>query len=246
MINRLRAALKLARLLLHLAQGLWQVWRFFPTWHPLQKQQRIQAWAHILLALAAIKLEVHGRPPQDRATLLVSNHVSWLDVYVLMALCPCRFVAKSEVRQWPWVGKLALATGTLFISRRSPRDAMRVVHEMTAQLQAGQILAVFPEGTTSNGRQVLPFHANLFQAAIAAHAPVQPLALRYEDATSGQLSLAACYIDHDTLLQSLWRTLTAPALRVKVNFGQPELPMGRPRQHLAKALHDQVEQLANL
>ena len=98
------------------------------------------------------------------------------------AVHPARFVSKADVGHWPFIGYLVASGGTLFIERERKRDALRVVHQIAAALQAGDIVAVFPEGTTSDGHDVLPFHANLLQAAIATAAPVQPLVLRYRDA----------------------------------------------------------------
>ena len=119
---------------------------------------------------------------RSRATLVTANHVSWLDIAAVHAVCPqARFVSKADVRHWPLLGWLIGAVGTLFIERERKRDAMRVVHQMAESLIAGDVVAVFPEGTTGDGRALLPFHANLLQAAIAAEAPVQPVALRYTE-----------------------------------------------------------------
>jgi 1-acyl-sn-glycerol-3-phosphate acyltransferase len=203
------------------------------------------AWAQEMIALLAIDFEVVGNPPGHGPLLLVANHVSWLDIVVVLASCPCHFVSKAEISRWPVVGTLARAVGTLFITRESKRDALRVVHQMAEKLQPGSdaILAIFPEGTTSNGLQVLPFHANLFQAAISANAPVQPLALRFEDAATGQISLVACYIDDDTFVGSVWRTLKASRQRVVLNFGMPQLAEGRHRQVWAADARGEVTQL---
>ncbi len=116
---------------------------------------------------------------------------------------------------------------------------------MARTLQPGSdaVLAIFPEGTTSNGMQVLPFHANLFQAAISANAPVQPLALRFEDAATHQISLAACYIDDDTFVGSIWRTLKAPRQRVVLTFGLPQHAEGRHRQAWAADVRAEVARL---
>lgn len=243
MKNTFRASWKLTRVAMHMASGLATITFVFPKLGPAQKEQQIQAWAQTLIALLAIKLVMNGEAPRPGPMLLAANHISWLDVYTILATCPCRFVAKSEVRQWPLVGRLAAATGTLFISRQSPRDAVRVVHQMTAHLQAGDTLAIFPEGTTSNGQQLLPFHANLFQAAISANAPVQPVAMQFSDEATGQLSLAPIYVNQDTLLGSIWRTLKAPPLRATLTFGPPQLPIGRDRRRLAADVHAAVEGL---
>lgn len=236
------AVFRLGRLGLHLLHGLLVVNLHFPRWHPHQKSERIQNWAKSSLAMLGIDLKVNGHPPTKGPLLLVANHVSWLDIVVLLASCPCRFVSKSEIGAWPVVGTLTRAVGTLFITRASKRDALRVVHQMAEKLHidSGMVLAIFPEGTTSNGLQVLPFHANLFQAAIAANAPVQTVALRFEDAASGQTSLAACYIDDDTLLGSLWRTLSAPQQRVVLSFGSAQHGGGRNRQAWAADARTEV------
>jgi 1-acyl-sn-glycerol-3-phosphate acyltransferase len=117
---------------------------------------------------------------------------------------------------------------------------MRVVHRMAESLRAGEILAVFPEGTTSDGRDILPFHANMLQAAISADAPAQPVALSFVDAASGAISFAASYVGDETLVGSLWRTLTAPPLAAVVVFGEPQHAQGRDRRAWAAALREAV------
>jgi 1-acyl-sn-glycerol-3-phosphate acyltransferase len=185
-----------------------------------------------------IGLQVHGRA-HTGPVLLVANHISWLDIVVMLAAQYCRFVAKSELKAWPLVGPLATAAGTLYIERASSRDALRVVHHMAERLQAGDVLAVFPEGTTGDGVEVLPFHANLLQAAIAAQTPAQAVGLRFVDAW-GQPSFAPCYIGDDTFVGSVWRTLCARGLVVHVAFAAPDLPQGRKRRVWAVDLRLQV------
>jgi 1-acyl-sn-glycerol-3-phosphate acyltransferase len=138
---------------------------------------------------------------------------------------------------------LASGAGTLFIERESRRDAMRVVHHMVQCLEQGDVLAVFPEGTTGDGTLVQPFHANLLQAAISAQAPVQPVALHFAEASSGVVSFAPCYIGDDTLVQSVWRTLNARDVVAVVNFGVPQLSGGRSRRVWAQDLRATVIEL---
>ncbi len=242
-MNTLHACLKMIRIAAHMFRGLATVTFVFSKLSQTQKEQRIQSWARSLLSYSAIQCELIDQPTLTTPSLLAANHVSWLDVYVILAICPCRFVAKSEVRQWPLIGSLAASIGTLFVVRQSPRDAVRVVHKMTEHLRQGDTLAIFPEGTTSNGLQVLPFHANLFQAAISADVPVQAVALQYQDATTQRTSLAPCYIDDDTLLGAIWRTLTAPPLRVKVSFAPSTSALGRDRRRLASDVRESIVKL---
>jgi len=147
------------------------------------------------------------------------------------------------VKHWPLIGALATGAGTLYIERASRRDAMRVVHHMADRLRAGDVLAVFPEGTTSDGATLLPFHANLIQAAVSADAPAQPVALRFVDRATRQTSLAPIYIGDDSLIGSIWRTLTGPPLDAVVVLGEPGRAQGRDRRAWAAALRGEVIRL---
>lgn len=242
-VKYVQAVLRLAGVAVHLLHGVWIVKRTFPKLSPTQKEERVQVWAFALLARLAIKLVVNGQPPQEGPVLLVANHISWLDIVVMHAARHCRFVSKADVHHWPVVGGLADAAGTLYIERESRRDALRVVHHMAERLLASDVLAVFPEGTTGDGVQVMPFHANLIQAAIAAKSPVQPVALHFADQVSGAMSFAPCYIGDDTLLRSVWRTLTTTNLEAVVSFGMAQTADGRDRRTWAADLRTAVVDL---
>jgi 1-acyl-sn-glycerol-3-phosphate acyltransferase len=134
--------------------------------------------------------------------------VSWIDIYVVNAWRPTPFVSKAEVRQWPIVGWLAQQLDTIFLQREKRSDAKRIMHELSERLKRGELMCVFPEGTTSVGKDLLPFHSNLFQAAVLARCPVQPICLMYEDG-NGRQSEAPAYIDDLTLsftLNAMLRT----------------------------------------
>ena len=239
----LRACWRVLRLLAHALHGLLVVLLRFPRLAPEQQQARVQAWALDLLRCAGVTLQVQGEPPRQGPMLLVANHLSWLDIPVMHAARYCRFISKSDVQGWPIVGTLATAAGTLYIERESRRDALRMVGSMQDALRAGEVLAVFPEGTTGDGRTLLPFHANLIQAAVAADAPVQPVGLRFTDQRTGETSDAPLYIGDDTLVASLWRTLTAPPIVAVVRFGEAQRADGRDRRAWSEALHAAVDVL---
>ncbi|MFT4241223.1 MAG: 1-acyl-sn-glycerol-3-phosphate acyltransferase [Acidovorax sp.] len=239
----LRASWRLLRLLGHIAKGLWIVALRFPALPPDQQHAHVQAWSLQLLAHAGISLRIVGQPPVAGPVLLVANHLSWLDIPVLHAARHCRFISKSDVRGWPLIGTLATAAGTLYIERTSRRDALRMVREMQASLARGEVLAVFPEGTTGDGRAMLPFHANLIQAAVAAQAPVQPVGLRFADQASRATSFAPSYIGDETLVGSIWRTLSAPPIEAVVHYGTPETAQGRDRRAWAQHLQATVDGL---
>lgn len=242
-MKSLAALWTLVRVLAHLLRGLFILATRFERLDESQQQAQVQRWAQGMLRVLGIGLQVRGTPVAGGPALLVSNHISWLDILALHAARHCRFVSKADVHRWPLIGRLAAGAGTLFIERESRRDAMRVVHHMARALEAGDVLAIFPEGTTSDGRELLPFHANLLQAAIHADAPVQPVALGFVDAATGQPSLTPCYIGDDTLLGSLWRTLTGAPVTVVVSYGQPQAAQGRDRRAWATDLHAAVDAL---
>ncbi len=239
-MRALRARARLLRALGHALAG-WATIRWtFPRLQPPEREQRVQAWARGMLGILGIGLELRGTPPAAGPLLLVANHISWLDILVLHAARHCRFVSKADVKHWPLIGSLATGAGTLYIERESRRDAMRVVHHMAESLRAGDILAVFPEGTTSDGTTLLPFHANLLQAAIAADAPALPVALQFLDEATRRTSLSARYIGEDTLVGSLWRTLSGPPIVAVVSYGLPEHAQGRDRRSWAADLRTAV------
>lgn len=247
---RWRAVARAAWLVAHVLGGLWTVWRAFPRWDEAARAARIQAWSAKALRILGVTLRVEGEPPAAGPVLVVSNHVSWLDILAIDAARPCRFVSKADVRRWPLLGRLVAGAGTLFIERDRKRDALRVVHHLAERLRAGDVLAVFPEGTTSDGRTVLPFHANLLQAALVTGAPVQPLGLAYRDACAPAEVLsrhdAPVYVGETSLLTSLWRVLTAQGLVAYLRWGCPQTADGRDRRTWAADLRAEVAVLAGL
>jgi 1-acyl-sn-glycerol-3-phosphate acyltransferase len=241
--RKLIALWRLLRVVLHLLRGAWTIRRSFPGMAAAQRSAEVQAWAAGMLQRLAIDVQLRGDVARHGPVLLAANHVSWLDIIAIHAVQHCRFVAKSDVKHWPLLGLLATGAGTLYIERESRRDAMRVVHHMADRLRDNEILAVFPEGTTGDGTEVLPFHANLLQAAISAGAPVQAVALRYADAVSGANSLVPCYVGDDSLAASVWRTLCAEPLRVELQFGAVRAAQGRDRRAWAVDLRAEIVQM---
>jgi 1-acyl-sn-glycerol-3-phosphate acyltransferase len=237
--RRLRAVWRLLRTGVHILHGTWIAVLRFPTMDPASRHARVRWWAARTLALMGVGLVAEGEP-RPGAKLLVSNHVSWLDIMAIHAVCPeARFVSKADVLRWPVLGRLVAAAGTLFIQRERKRDALRVVHQMAESLQAGETVAVFPEGTTSEGHGLLPFHANLLQAAIATEVPVQPVALRYADA-AGPVSEAVMFVGETNLVQSLWWVACGERITVRVQMLPAQGVRHADRRHLAERLGEQI------
>jgi len=239
----LRAIWRVGLGALHILLGALICAVVFPFIAPARRMRIVGWWSASMLAVLGIRIGHEGHIAQG-PLLLVANHISWLDILAINAVQPARFVSKSDVRHWPLLGWLVACGGTLFIERERKRDALRVVHQVAAALTAGELIAVFPEGTTGDGHDVLPFHANLLQAAVATHAPVQALALRYSDAHQ-PVSAAAAFVGDTTLVASVWATAMADHLRVHVKIAAPRLTAeGIDRRALADQLrHDIVQAL---
>lgn len=209
------------RLLAHLLRGAWTVATRFPRASAEARHAMNRAWSLKMLALCGMKLVVHNDSARlDAGALVVSNHVSWIDIYVINAWRPTPFVSKAEIRHWPLIGWFAQNLDTVFIEREKRSDARRIMQELSSRLERGELMCVFPEGTTSSGVALLPFHSNMFQAAVAAGKPVQPLCIYYEDA-QGRQSTAPAYIDDLSLKESLDAMLKAGPLTAHVYVGEP-------------------------
>ncbi|WP_423198204.1 MULTISPECIES: lysophospholipid acyltransferase family protein [unclassified Cupriavidus] len=236
-------ALRKLVLFLHILHGMLVCATIFPFIGKEARRRRIRAWSLKMLAICGVEFELDDRrasktlPP---GAMLVSNHISWLDIYVIHCWEPTRFVAKSEIRGWPVIGWLCDKTGTIFIERANKRDAHRVLHQIAGEMKKGDLVGVFPEGTTTDGSKVLPFHANLLQAPVSEGIPVQPVGLSYIDAATGETAIAPAYIDDITLLQCLDSILRAPKIKARLTIGEELRSEGLGRRELAETARAMV------
>lgn len=207
-------ALRLARVGLHLAAGCAASAWLYPLLTPGARAGLRRAWARRLLRILGARVEPQAMRIAP-GSLVVANHVSWLDAVVLHATLPAAIVAKAEARRWPLIGRLLERNDTIFVERRATRDLLRVNRAIAARLARGESVALFPEGTTSDGARVLPFRAALFEPAVAGGHPLHALALAYRDA-AGRRCAAAAYIDDMSLWQSLWRIAGLRGLRIEL------------------------------
>lgn len=240
MTRRLIALLRAARLALHIGYGLTMAVAY--PWFPAGIRRRIlQSWSAGLLDIFNVKVDINTDDPLHglRSGLIVTNHISWLDVFVLNAIVPMRFVAKSEVRRWPAIGWLCARAQTLFIERGKARAAARMNVQLVELLRHGECLAIFPEGTTTDGAQVAHFHSSLLQPAIDAEAQVHPVAIRYQDGL-GARSTAAAYIDELSFGASMWSILSTPELHVRLIASPPLAACTLDRRSLTHAAREQI------
>lgn len=225
---------RLGLLALHLLWGIALAGLAFPLLRPRQRDRVIMAWSRRILRVLGVRTQVAAPPSLPGGALLVCNHVSWLDVYLIYAAQRVHFVSKSEIRGWPVAGWLAHKSGTLFLERSRRTDTARVNTEMRSLMQDGAWVAVFPEGTTSDGRGLLRFLPSLLQPAVELKCPVVPAALRYRT-LDGRYSAAPAYIDQMSLWQSLKRIIDAPGLVADLQFGAPIRPDGHRRELATQA-----------
>jgi len=237
---RLRRVYRLLRLLLHVAWGMLLAatashWQGAAQW-----DRTISRWSAKLLRILGVRLTIRRATQHMDSGLLVANHISWLDIFVIYAAQRVHFVSKAEVRRWPVAGWLACKGGTLFIERARKSDTARINREMRAILEQGSWVAVFPEGTSSDGRQIRRFLPSLLQPAVDLNAPAIPAALRY-CRPDGSHCDAANYIDKMSLAESLWRVAGEAEIHAELEFGAVQ--RGTDRRALALATQTEVARL---
>lgn len=224
-------------MVLHLFWGVATVATVFP-WLPERARLYLKArWSRQLVEELGVRVIGEGAVPGHG--LLVANHVSWLDIYAINALAPTTFLSKDDVRHWPVIGWLASRVGTLFLERGSRAAAQRAKELLIAELHAGRLVGVFPEGTTGFGDHVMPFHAALFQSAIDAEVEVMPALVRYTDALE-RPTLAAAYVGETSLWECVRSIVTTSGLTVRVAFLPAVATASVDRRQLAHHSHQLI------
>jgi len=233
---------RISRLAVHLAWGLFQAAVLLGFYSPSTRDRFISRWSAKTMRILGVR-PVVNMPPEfshdqfKRGAMLVANHISWLDVFVILATRRVHFVSKHEVRDWPVVGWLAARAGTLFIQRAKKADTARINQEMHALLSDGAWVAIFPEGTSTDGRSLLRFLPSLFQPAVDENLPVLPAVLQYQT-PEGVYTSAVAYCDDISFGQSLWRILGEKAIVARLSFCMPI--RGSSRRQLAEAAYREI------
>jgi 1-acyl-sn-glycerol-3-phosphate acyltransferase len=242
----LARAYRLIRLLVHLVYGCAVAGVVFPFIDGHRQLRLIKRWSRKVLAILGIRLHVKGRPPSGRQpTVIVANHVSWLDIWVIHAVSPVRFVAKSDIRRWPVIGWLVARSGTIFIERSKRHDTARTNRMIVDTLTRGERVGIFPEGTTTDGTHLRAFHASLFQPALGAGARVATAGIRYP-LRDGSANLDAAYAGDRTLVESLRLILSHRRMRVELTFaGEIEIS-GKTRREIARGCEQLIARALHL
>ncbi|MEP6941408.1 MAG: lysophospholipid acyltransferase family protein [Betaproteobacteria bacterium] len=234
--GRAPLALRLLRYLrvsIHVFQGIGTTAFVFPMVALPRRRELIKRWSVKLLRIMNIDSRVRGIPSWAGNVLVVANHISWLDIFVLNTIEPGRFIAKAELASWPLVGHLIAGCGTLFLDRSSRRDAHRINEQARSVLAAGDTITIFPEGTTTDGTTLLAFHGSLLQPVVDAAGDVQPIAIRYCN-QDGTYNATPAYVGDTTFMASFWRVLGERRLVVEVTLPPPIPAAGRHRRQLSE------------
>lgn len=237
-----RTLFRLARAALHLLQGSVTVAVVYPWLGEAHRHALKRRWSRQLLAMLGVRLRYHGALQADATLpcgLIVANHISFLDIFVVNAIAPTAFVSKDDVRSWPLIGWLCRHTDTLFLERGSRTAAQRARESLVAHLRCGKRVALFPEGTTTRGDTVLPFHSALLQAAIDAGTTVTPIVLRYRT-NDGSHSTAPAYVDDVTLLECLRAIAGEKRLYAEVVAHAPLTAIDADRRQLSAHAHRMI------
>jgi 1-acyl-sn-glycerol-3-phosphate acyltransferase len=234
------ACYRAVRLVLHLFYG-GLLALIYPS-VPVSLQKRIMhRWSVELLDVLHVRITVTGEVAlgEIKQGLIVANHISWLDVFVMSSVLPMRFVAKSEVRSWPFIGWLCARADTIFIERNKRSDTIRTNIQAVEHLRKGNCMAIFPEGTTSDGTRIGHFHASLLQPAIDSQSPIYPVGIYYHDAAN-KPNFDAAYIDEMTFVESMWKILSSRDLRVRLTTASALSTQAENRRVLALEAHRRI------
>jgi 1-acyl-sn-glycerol-3-phosphate acyltransferase len=219
----------------------------FPRVDAAHRRRHVQRWAARLVAIMGLEVRVSGTPPaaHERPGLIAANHISWLDIFVIQGVSPARFIAKSEVRDWPLAGWIAERAGTIFIRRERRRDTARINELVHAALAAGDSVGLFPEGTTSEGDTLLKFHSSLFEPAVANEAQVHPCGVRYER-PDGSPCRAMAYVGELSFMQSLGLAIRQRGVVARVAFAPAIDTRGLDRREATRRAEAAVASLLGL
>jgi 1-acyl-sn-glycerol-3-phosphate acyltransferase len=209
--------------------GRWRRWR----------DHCISTWCRALCSILGVRIECSGQIPRG-GCLIVANHLGYLDVLVLGAVCPTSFVAKAEVGRWPGIGLLCRSVGVVFVPREERRQLPEVARMLGRELEHGGCVVVFPEGTSTPGDEVLAFRPSLLEPAVVGSLPIAHASLGYR--TTGDDPPAresVCWWGDMEFVPHVNGLMQLRGVGARVRFGDEPI-VGTDRKALAQELHDRV------
>ena len=219
----------------------------FPRISADRRRALIRWWSGKLLRILDVSARVRGAVPgaEQPGVMIAANHVSWLDIFLISSARATRFIAKSEIRDWPGAGWIADKGGTIFIRRDQWRDTARINEKVHAALEAGDCVGLFPEGITTEGDTLLKFHSSLFASAVANRARVHPAAIRYETREGGPCREMSFAGDR-SFMESLALIIRQKGVIATVTFAEPIDTSGATRRDVSHAARERVATLLGI
>ena len=200
------------------------------------KRDRLKIhWLKVFSSIMKLSVIREGELPKDGA-LLISNHISWLDIIVIGQYLPVYFVAKSDISSWPIIGYLSRQGGTIFIRRGNKKSIKETTEKMIWVLKQNSNIVAFPEGTTTSGNEVLSFHASLFQPALLTKSVIQPVVIQYEGAAKHQ----APFIGEDDFVRHLIKMLCLDKVEVRLSFLPVIKSLGKDRHTVCVEAREKI------
>ncbi|MDL2284735.1 1-acyl-sn-glycerol-3-phosphate acyltransferase [Oxalobacter sp. OttesenSCG-928-P03] len=236
----MKAYFRVLKMFLHAFSAVFTGIFRYPFMDHENRRRYIQSWSQKLFRIIGIKVTITNEHLLAPYALIVSNHLSWLDIFLINTAQPSRFIAKDSIRSWPLIGWLATKAGTVYLKRNNARDLRNTFRILVTHLQGGEYFVFFPEGTSGGSQnRLLPFHSNLFEATIEAGAPVQPCVLHYVD-ENNQFHPS---IDSEVklpLVNNIMRVLRSDTIHAHLTILPLIESKGIHRRELAQKAHDEI------
>jgi 1-acyl-sn-glycerol-3-phosphate acyltransferase len=243
----LKRTYRITRIIIHTFTGLIIAAAIFPLLQNNTKLRLTNWWCDGLLRAFGIKVNTFGNLPAAniKGILFVANHVSWADIHALNSKILLRFIAKSDIKNWPIFGYLVTKANTLFIDRSKRQEAGKIVATTAVSLLAGDNLCFFPEGTTTDGTHILPFKSSVLQAAIDANTVIWPVAIRYVN-YDGSTNKNMAYAGETSLVESMKAVLNVNNPVVELHFLTPISTKNKNRRELTLQAHNEIKATLSL
>jgi 1-acyl-sn-glycerol-3-phosphate acyltransferase len=232
---------RITRITTHTIIGLSIAALALPMMSKPLKRSVIKWWCGGLMRAFGIQVTTFGDLPPygTRGVMFIANHISWSDIHALNSLIPLRFIAKSDIKSWPVLGYLVEKADTLFIERGKRQEAGRIVEIISASLMSGDNLCFFPEGTTTDGTQILPFKSSALEAAISANTRIWPVAIKYVN-TDGSINTQMAYAGNTSMAESMSAIVEQKLALVELHFLAPLDAANYDRRALTQLAYDMI------